>query len=238
MCISTIIIMATSLQTVYNNNLTVALININGLGSKMGDIRNVIARHEIDVLAVTETKLDSTTENFKVDVKGFRLFRTDRNSSGGGVAVYVRDHIAADVKRNLMMSEVEIIWVEIKQPGEEAVLVGCCYRPPDSGEKYLSHICENIKRVSKEGKPILLMGDFNIDWFTNSPEKRKISAVMEECKLMQIVNQTTRHSHTNKTSTCIDHIYTDLQWSHLQCRDELPSDHKLIIVNVSVNKIG
>lgn len=202
----------------------------------MCEIRNVILRYEIDVLAVTETKLNSTAENFKVNIKGFRLFRTDRKSNGGGVAVYVKNHIAADLKRNLMMTEIEIIWVEIKQPDGETVLVGCCYRPPRSEEKYLRHICENIKKVSNEGKPILLMGDFNIYWFENSPQKRKISSVMDECKLMQIVNDKTRDCPINRTSKCIDHIYTDLQWSNLQCGYELPSDHKLIMVNVSVNQ--
>ena len=56
--------------------------------------RPIIGHFKIDILLVTETKIDEffTTTQFQID--GFSpTFRLDPNRFGGGVMIYVRDHL-------------------------------------------------------------------------------------------------------------------------------------------------
>lgn len=52
-----------------------------------------------DILTIQETKIDRTFPNSQFYIDGYKLFRKDRTKRGGGIAVYVRDSIAAVRKR-------------------------------------------------------------------------------------------------------------------------------------------
>ena len=45
----------------------------------------------VDFLAINETRLDNTILNGELKVPGYDIERKDRNSSGGGVALYMRN---------------------------------------------------------------------------------------------------------------------------------------------------
>ena len=48
----------------------------------------------VDVLALTETKLDDSFPNVKFLVDGFsEPYRYDRNKNGVGIMIYIRDNI-------------------------------------------------------------------------------------------------------------------------------------------------
>ena len=47
----------------------------------------------VDILAINETRLDSSIQNGEVSIPGYTLERKDRNRNGGGVALYIRDSI-------------------------------------------------------------------------------------------------------------------------------------------------
>ena len=67
---------------------------------KLGFIRILLLRRSIDILALTETWLDETWNDFQLTVPAYNLFRKDRkcniqsrSCAGGGVIIYVRDGI-------------------------------------------------------------------------------------------------------------------------------------------------
>lgn len=47
----------------------------------------------VDILAINETRLDSSIQNGEVSIPGYTLERKDKNRNGGGVALYIRDSI-------------------------------------------------------------------------------------------------------------------------------------------------
>ena len=69
----------------------------------------------IDVLVITETKLDDTfpTANFMID--GFSTpYRRDRNTNGGGILIYVRDDIPSkELNNHNFPDDIEGIFVEL-----------------------------------------------------------------------------------------------------------------------------
>lgn len=211
---------------------SLALLNINGLRYKTDDVRHIITHHQLHVLALCETKLDSSVPDSQVYIEGFRMWRRDRDSDGGGVALYVQDHIETRLRSDLIKTEVEIIWVEMKLPDSKPVLLGCCYRPPNVRKAYLNQIKEIMDELSmeKEEKDILLMGDFNVDW---KSEDRKKMSFMSEFGFEQIVDDYTRL--TPESETCIDHIYTNIphQCSKIKSTVTGCSDHNLVTVMVN-----
>ncbi|XP_043963036.1 uncharacterized protein LOC122825625 [Gambusia affinis] len=237
--------MATSSQPVNSahEKLSVALLNINGLRNKMDEIQNIIKCYKLHVVGLCETKLDDSVEPSRVYIPGFRMWRRDRDSSGGGVALYVQDHIKTRLRPDLMKAEAdeenpeaEIIWVEMKLPDSRPVLLGSCYRPTDN-LKHLVQIYDTMDLVlkEKEEKDILLMGDFNTDWYSD-PEKNVAEYVSSKWGLNQIVQDKTRI--TQKSSSCIDLIYTNIPVHSGRKAESTAtgcSDHNLVTVKLSRN---
>lgn len=210
--------------------LSIAHLNINSLRNKIRDVQHILALCRIHVLALCETKLDHRVEDRDVDVGGYRLYREDRNQYGGGVALYVQQQVPVKPREDLRVAGLEMIWVQIHLFGGKPVLVGCCYRPPRTDIR--DKIYEVVKKVSREDRDVFLVGDFNIDWLTDSPEKKNITLLSSVFGLTQVMTLPTRV--TNDTSTCIDHIYTNIPelCSGFSSTATGCSDHNLILVSV------
>lgn len=232
--------MVRSKATFDHNNLSVGLLNINSLKKKgkLSHVKDIVKRNKLHILAVCETKLGPDISENDVNIEGYRLWRKDRNRRGGGVALYVANHVYTKLNPDLRIPGIEVIWIEMILP-HGSLLVGCCYRPGADNKEDLNQICEMMKLASKEKREILLMGDFNINWFENDPNKRKIDSESQECGLIQIVDLPTREKQTKLrfTSTCIDHIYTNRPEMCYDIRSEQIdfSDHNLI--TFKMNKI-
>ena len=75
------------------NRLILAQLNINSLRDKFDDL-TLIIKGEIDILVITETKLDDSFRDAQFSIVGFKApVRLDRTASGGGIIVYTRDSI-------------------------------------------------------------------------------------------------------------------------------------------------
>ena len=77
----------------HSNKVIMTHININSLGNKFDMLTNSVSEY-IDILMISETKLDDTFPHALYHLKDFsNPYRLDRNSHGGGILVYVRDNI-------------------------------------------------------------------------------------------------------------------------------------------------
>ncbi len=85
--------------------LLFAHLNICSLRYKIHEICGLVESNDIHVLAITEMHLDSSFEDSEDAVHGYNLFRRDRNKHGGGVAIYVQNHIPARECYDLMMND-------------------------------------------------------------------------------------------------------------------------------------
>ena len=66
------------------NRLVMGQLNVNGLKNKIEPIR-LLAEGNIDVLVITESKLDQSFPSQQFAIDGFSLpYRCDRNARGGG----------------------------------------------------------------------------------------------------------------------------------------------------------
>ena len=72
----------------------------------------------MDVLVLTETKLDDSFPNSQFLVDGFsEPFRIDRNRFGDGLMIYVKQHPEAELLTNMTKKQLfcinEIIWLTV-----------------------------------------------------------------------------------------------------------------------------
>ena len=76
--------------------MVIGNLNINSISNKFGNLKLII-QGKIDVLAITETKTDSTFPLNEFSIQGYsKLYRLDRNRNGVGVFIYAQEDIPSD----------------------------------------------------------------------------------------------------------------------------------------------
>ena len=70
----------------------IASSNVRSLLPKIEEIRHILLNTEIDVLCINESWLDKNISDDNVSILGYRIYRCDRNRTGGGVCIYVKKH--------------------------------------------------------------------------------------------------------------------------------------------------
>jgi hypothetical protein len=96
-------------------------------------VRVLLFENPIDVLAVNETRLDSTISDNEMRVPGYEIVRRDRNVNGklgGGVCFCVRQNINYSTRHDLSIDQLENLCIEIRKPRSKPFLVATWYRPP------------------------------------------------------------------------------------------------------------
>ena len=88
-------------------------LNINSIRNKFEMLTSLIA-NEIDVLLLSETKLDETFPLEQFLISGFaKPLRLDRNSKGGGIMLFIRDNIPFRLlKPGNLPSNTEALFIE------------------------------------------------------------------------------------------------------------------------------
>ena len=74
------------------NRLLLAHININSIRNKFDQLVSSI-KNNIDILMISETKIDNSFPTMQFHIEGYCIYRLDRNEYGGGILVYVREDI-------------------------------------------------------------------------------------------------------------------------------------------------
>ena len=67
--------------------------NINSLRGKIDHIRAISQSYKPAIFALQETKIGPSIASGELDINGYRLYRNDRNTNGGGVAIYALDSL-------------------------------------------------------------------------------------------------------------------------------------------------
>ncbi len=90
------------------------------------------------------------------------------------------------------------------------------YIPPSHvNEETFSFLSCVFNKIDRLGLEMIILGDFNIDYFRNSAELEKLKNISYEAGLSQIVRFPTRIASVststgfNISSTLIDHIYVN-----------------------------
>ena len=130
-------------------------------------------------------------------------FRYDRDTSGGGVAIYVKDTLSHHKREDTRDLNLEIIGIEITPKHAKSYIVICWYRPPTEGTDVSTFeaLTKIIKKLDAEGKEIILVGDTNCDY--KKPKDcntRKLKLIYSEFQFEQLISDFTRVAATTSSN--------------------------------------
>ena len=100
----------------------------------------------------------------------------------GAVLVHIKKNLEASYTNQLQKSEMHfafsrdldnpqivIMWTEVSAISRsQTILIGCCYRPPDSPKSFYKELEDVLEKIHGFHLPIILLGDFNAknkEWF-------------------------------------------------------------------------
>ena len=83
------------------NKFLIAYLNINGLRYKFCYISELLTANIVDMLFLSETKIDDSFTDTQFQKNNYHFWRADRTAHGGGIDAYVRSDLPCDRKRKL-----------------------------------------------------------------------------------------------------------------------------------------
>ena len=99
----------------FKNNVPFLHLNVQSIVPKLDIITAEYSSY--DILSFTESWLKPIVNDEMLKLPGYKFppFRRDRqNKTGGGVIVYVKEHINCIVRSDLQIDKLECHWIEIK----------------------------------------------------------------------------------------------------------------------------
>ena len=159
-------------------NLIAGFLNINSIRNKFCAMQHILCNSYVDLLGVSETKLNDTFPYGQFHVDNYVLNRKDRTSHGGGVAIYVRSDIADRRRRDLeniidnFTSGLEIIIIEATVRTKERWIYAVGYKPPGIKDMTFCDVFSTLcDLILQESTHIVILGDYNCDFMADSPLK-------------------------------------------------------------------
>lgn len=188
------------------------------------------------MLVVSETWLNSNVPSHCIVPPNYRMFRWDRDTRGGGVAIIVKQHI------DVLMIECSIpetVWCKITY-ANTVYLLGAVYRPPATAPEFLDKLndflCNHLDRNTR----LIMTGDFNlpnINWDSLLPGHVEISSsekllqIMISHNLKQIVKENTRVTPESRSLLDLVFLSNKIGDYTVSVEDGL-SDHKMVLVRI------
>lgn len=129
---------------------TLAHLNVRSLKNKLPEIETLLYNSNLDLLTLSETWLNSSTQDTIVALQNYNFYRHDRvaqhaQSRGGGVATYISTHYSTNSDKyahiNFSNHSIESQVLHISKCNNKTAVIVNIYRPP-AGNKdtFESHI--------------------------------------------------------------------------------------------------
>ena len=174
---------------------------------KFVEIEELLNEKTVDLLFISETKIDSSFRNSIFEVSGYKHERHDRNIHGGGLAAFIRTDIPARRRHDLECKNLENIIYEVTLNKTKWSIL-CVYRPPSmSDKKFSEQLTITIDKCITQYDHYLLMGDLNYDLLCKNKGKTLFD-LMELFDLCNLIKEPTCFMKNCKNSL-LDVILTN-----------------------------
>ena len=135
--------------------------NINSVRNKFSFLCSEISQN-LDILLLSETKLDSSFPTGQFLMNGFRKpYRLDRCSNGGGLLLFIREDIPShELTEYKIPDKIECVFVEINIRKKKWLLC-CSYNPRKNNiSNHMHHLNKGLD-VYLKNYNLLILGDLN-----------------------------------------------------------------------------
>lgn len=232
-CVTAETAAATRYIQVRNGFLRLLQVNCRSIVNKTIEFWNLVDSCDADIVIGTESWLSDDVANSEILRSGYKLYRRDRKTRGGGVFLCVKS--ALYVRNSWFSNNLEILGMEIDVLGNPVEIIAC-YRPPNDGYEILDEISDRLE--NRNGRSILLAGDLNLpdaNWKGEVCDRKlqtRVNRLVWEQGLTQVVDKPTRQG------AILDIFLVYPAEMFLSCEVfQGISDHKAVMVEVQVNVI-
>ena len=225
-----------NLDSLKRANFTIGHININSLANKYEHIREVLNAAELDVLLLNETKLDESIPSTAFMVPDYYLLRRDRNSRGGGIAIYVNKSyriVSTHIDRDF-----ELVHLKLGFGKERCYHILATYKPPyERSLTYVRSLQSYMSKLNLLDEDYFIVGDLNMNWLDDKGKMLKLFC--RKNKLRNFIKQPTRVVDTVNShfETLIDVVLHNREAVVDTSVHEFPfSDHSFVLVECDLDK--
>ena len=202
-----------------NKLLRLANLNAQSLGNKMNEFEFKVTKViEPQIISITESWGNEGLDDSFFNLKGYKMYRDDRERRGGGALLYIKSELDQRECKALKALDYESsAWCWVIEKGGKKTLVGSVYRStsssPENNAKLLNLI-EKANEIVGDNR-LLLLGDFNvprINWEEKDLERGaqdveiNVLDTINDCFLHQHVREITRRR--NEQESTLDLIFT------------------------------
>ena len=187
------------------NRLVIGHLNINSLRNKFESLK-CIMKGNLDILVITESKLDSTFPSQQFAIEGYALpYRIDRDAGcGGGVLIYVREDIPCrELTKHTIYNNIEGIFLEINLRKTKWLLFGGYNHNKSNITNFLSNLGPILDHHMSKFDNILLLGDFN-----SETTELSMNEFCDTYNLQNLIKHPTCFKNVQNPS-CIDVMLTN-----------------------------
>ncbi len=124
------------------------------------------------------------------DISGYRLLRRDRpaKDGGGGVALYVGDHVTVVRKASLELQSLEALVVDVRLRNRNFAII-TCYKPPKASlPGFFTDLSAVMERTVHVRSEVLIMGDLNCNMLGNAASSGAGLHLSQFCRNFQLSN--------------------------------------------------
>ena len=170
------------------NNIIISHLNVNSLGSKINEIKELQKMCKLDVLVLSETKLDGSYKQEGLDIEGYCCIRRDKRSNSGGLLVYVSNDIPfSEGEISICNDELECISIELNVADEKIMLLGMYKNPKTDPVLFKRAFSELFEIISDSHENIVIIGDLNF----NMLKENMLSNIIPAFSLTNIIKDVT-----------------------------------------------
>ena len=190
--------------------------NISSLSYHFDNLHTVLASLELkfDILDITEIRFKKNCESLiNCDHEGYVTKHTPTESSCGRALLYINKNINYICRTDLEIykeKDLESGFIETVSPTSKNAIIGCINRHPcmETPGFLESHLKELLRKINKEKKKIIMLGDFNINILKYNTVKDSIDFldIMTEAFLFPHISSPTRITPRSRTLT--DNIFS------------------------------
>jgi hypothetical protein len=217
----------------YKDNIDIYYQNVRGLRSKINDFRLEILENSYPIVALTETWLNSSINNFELFPHHYNVLRCDRDvvqtgkSRGGGVLLAVVDSIKIQRLSDLETNG-DNIWARLKISKHFSIVLALVYFPPNTHISAYKLFFEKLDYFATKKENIIVLGDFNLNIF--GPEY-DLSRGNEICKQLLFFCKLHNLSLKNKVLNVLGKTL-DLVLSNINDLDVKQESNPLVKIDV------
>ena len=226
-------ILLNNMRLKHLGRLIIGHLNINSIRNKFESLKQII-KNNLDILVVSETKLDHTFPDKQFSMDGYRTIRQDRKHNGhfgGGIIIFIREDIPCKELKFQPDKEIEGIFLEINlRKIKWLIMTG--YNPKKENIPYfLEYFSQGIDKYICNYDNMLLIGDFNSEMF-----EKDMNEFCDLYNLKNLIREPTCYKNRNNP-TCIDLMLTNRE-KHFQNSTTIESGlsdfHKMTIPGVQI----